>query len=182
MEEWFDFPGYEDRWQITRSGTVRSKVRMVNSPVAGGQRRIGGKILKPGNTKGYPSLVATVNGRRCTAYIHRAIALLFVPNPDQETTINHIDGCKINNAPENLEWCSHLENMRHAYRTGLAKYPKTGPGEDSPSAKLDNERVRQIKRRLNAGESQRKIAEFYGVAQGTVNFIARGVTWSHVEP
>jgi hypothetical protein len=180
-DEWFDFPGHEDRYQITQSGAVRSKPRLVNSPAAGGQRRIRGKILKPALVKGYLAVQPTISGKRITAYVHRALGVLFVPNPCQETSINHIDGNKANNAIENLEWCSHKENMRHAFRTGLVPYPKTGPGEMSPSAKLNDIKVRDIKVRLAAGQSHKSIALIYGVVPSTIAFIATGATWSHIQ-
>lgn len=179
--EWFDFPGYEDRFEITRCGIVRSKFRRVNSPVAGGSRRIGGKIRKHLMGTGYPDINTVINGKQKTLLIHRAIATLFVPNPEGKPCVNHIDGDKTNFDPENLEWCTHKENIRHAFRTGLNKYPKTGKGEDSPSAKLNDDAIRDIRKRLARGKSHASIADRYEVAPGTISFIAKGETWSHVK-
>ena len=50
--------------------------------------------------------------------IHRLVAKYFVDNPNGYNEVNHIDGNTINNCAENLEWCSHLHNMRHAYDNG----------------------------------------------------------------
>lgn len=55
--------------------------------------------------------------------IHQLVATYFLdtkPRPDQ-THVNHIDGNKENNLPENLEWASPDENNRHARETGLAR-------------------------------------------------------------
>ena len=50
---------------------------------------------------------------------HRLVAQLFIPNINGKPCINHIDGNKKNNHVNNLEWCSHKENTRHAITTGL---------------------------------------------------------------
>lgn len=178
LEAWYPFPGYESYFEITRSGRVRSIPRYVNSPaVAGGKRMIRGRELKLQSVKGYPAFLTRGAGRKTTIYVHRAIATLFVPNPDGKPHVNHIDGDKANNDPSNLEWVTHKENMRHAFATGLAHYPKVGSGDKSPTAKLDWPKVRQMRKLLSAGETQLSVARRFGVATGTVGFIARNETW-----
>ena len=54
-------------------------------------------------------------------YLHRLIAETFIPNPDNLPCVNHIDGNKTNNDLHNLEWCSLLDNIRHAYKNSLMK-------------------------------------------------------------
>ena len=63
--------------------------------------------------------VGAVNGS--TTSLHRMVADTWMPNPNHYKEVNHIDGNKDNNSVENLEWVTHSENMRHAYRTGLKK-------------------------------------------------------------
>jgi hypothetical protein len=52
-------------------------------------------------------------------YVHRLIAEAFLAADDGRPHVNHKDGVKTNNALENLEWCTHAENMQHAQRSGL---------------------------------------------------------------
>lgn len=71
---------------------------------------------------GYPRVYCRLpNGKRRGLFLHRLMAIAFIPNPDGLPCVNHKDGNKGNFALENLEWCTHGENMRHAKNTGLWK-------------------------------------------------------------
>lgn len=54
-----------------------------------------------------------------TNYIHRLVAQTFIPNPDNLTDVDHIDGDKDNNNVENLRWCTHKQNINYAIEKGL---------------------------------------------------------------
>lgn len=53
--------------------------------------------------------------------VHRLMAEAFLPKDDTRNYVNHKDGNKENNLLFNLEWCSHKENMQHAWNLGLSK-------------------------------------------------------------
>lgn len=71
------------------------------------------------NGKGYKNVNITINGIHKRMYIHRLVAMLFIPNPENKPQVNHIDGNKWNNNVSNLEWCTRSENIQHAFNTGL---------------------------------------------------------------
>lgn len=84
--------------------------------------------LKPTlRKKGYLKVDLRNNNKRFGAFIHRLVALSFIPNPENKPEVNHKDGNKSNNCVGNLEWCTQIENHRHKCRMGLNVVKK---GED----------------------------------------------------
>lgn len=82
--------------------------------------RSGRKFKATTDKHGYCRITLTKpDGKRGGLFVHRAIALAFIPNPENKPDVNHMDGNKSNNALSNLEWATRGENMRHAKNTGL---------------------------------------------------------------
>lgn len=111
--------------------------------------------------------------------IHRLLALTFIPNPLGKREVNHKDGNKKNFSLSNLEWVTPSENCRHAFRLGL-RFPGGPRGTSTHSAKLDEQKVRQIKREYVTGVSCGSLAKKYGVHSSTIWKALKGVKWSHV--
>lgn len=119
----------------------------------GNVRGIRGYILKPYiNDNGY--YILTIKG--CTRKIHRLVAITFLPNILNLPEINHIDGNKLNNNIENLEWCTGEYNRTH-YEVVLNKYNKN-------TKKLNDEQILKIKEELDIIQTKYKYHQ-YGIAE-----------------
>lgn len=84
-----------------------------------------GKYLKGQVGKnGYFSYSLTLpDGTKKRCYAHRLVAIAFLPQTDKtKNQINHIDGNKLNNYIDNLEWVSAKENQEHALQNGLRNF------------------------------------------------------------
>jgi len=119
-EIWEPVKGYEGCYEVSNTGKIMGIERMVVTK--SGLRIIKSRLLKPRlNNYGYMEVRLTKNGKTTTTFIHIIIARSFIPNPLNKLEINHVNGIKTDNRIENLEWCTHLENMQHASLTGLLK-------------------------------------------------------------
>jgi phage pi2 protein 07 len=73
-----------------------------------------GKTLKPGKDKwGYSHVTLYKDGKTSRFSVHRLVATMFIPNPENKPTVNHKDENKENNSADNLEWMTHEEQQKH---------------------------------------------------------------------
>lgn len=80
------------------------------------------KLIAPATTHdGYLSVSLTLDStdKPTSFLVHRLVGEAFINKEESRSFINHIDGNKKNNGVSNLEWCTHIENIHHAYATGL---------------------------------------------------------------
>lgn len=126
MEIWKDINGFENEYQVSNLGNVKSLERFVNG-VLGSKRKIKGRLLKPNiGTNGYRYVVLT---NMKTKYIHRLVADNFIENPQKLSDVDHIDENKLNNKLNNLRFLSHFDNSSRSNKgrkrdLNLSKNPK----------------------------------------------------------
>ncbi len=153
-EIWKDIEGYEKLYQVSNIGRVRSKdgIRHVGNGYYGKRK---GRILKPFKLKShgddsnyYWQVTLYDNGSHRKFTIHRLVATAFVKNNNNLPCVNHIDGNKLNNHADNLEWCSFSENNQHAYDNGLTHAPH-----------LSSERAKAMRSKVDNSKFYRKVVD-----------------------
>jgi hypothetical protein len=147
-----EFPRYE----VSNSGEIRIIAK--------------NKIISQRTSKdGYKKL-NLYDGKLHTRSTHRVVLEAFKEKPKiKGIQCNHIDGNKLNNYADNLEWCTGSENTKHAYLMGLCNHQKTGKRK-----KLSNEDVTRILKLLRFRVKQSIIAKHFKISQPYVSEIKRG--------
>ena len=111
--------------------------------------------------------------------LHRLLAEVFIPNPDNLSCVNHKDGNKLNNDLSNLEWCTHSYNNKHAYEIGL-KTCKDRKGDKAFNRKLSSEDVKYIRSVYKKGDSEcgaTALAKKYNVTPSCICNLIKGRSW-----
>lgn len=117
IEQWVDIEGFEDRYQVSNFGNVKSLQRYVKTSRGNGFRLIKEKLLiLRTNIDGYRELTLIKEGTEKYFQVHRLVALHFIPNPNNYPCVNHKDEIKANNYDDNLEWCTVDYNNKYNSR------------------------------------------------------------------
>ena len=119
--KWIDLPKHEGLYEINEAGQIRTLHKRNRYMIL--TQRI--------DRGGYYTIRLSKGGRASTHWVHRLLALTYIPNPHQKPEVNHKDLNKLNNNLDNLEWVTHRENAQHAYNTGAIN-PRRG--KDHPSS------------------------------------------------
>lgn len=168
MKIWKDIPGFEGLYECSNEGLVRS---------------VETKKLKCQslNNSGYLRVELFKENKRKRLFPHRIVASLFVanPNPEKFNVVNHINGDKICNRPENLEWTTKSGNQIHAVKLGLTKTLPKRLGESNNQSKLTTNDVLLIRDKRNKGVKLKNLAQEFGVTESNISIICLKKGWKN---
>lgn len=174
-EEFKDIPGWEGMYQAGNHGTVRSLDRIVVSCTGKAYHRKGKIMPQHYNEDGYRVVYLTRNGRDRTLGVHRAMALAFIPNPDNKPMVNHLNAKRDDNRLDNLEWCTNAENIKHSFNLGISD----NRGDKHPRRVLTMEMVRQIRNELATGKTPQEVADIVGTKRRNVYAVRDRQNWNY---
>ena len=101
---WVDIRGHPG-YTVSEDGKIMGPTGIIQSPYL--------------DKDGYP--VVKLGKERRTVRVARAVAIAFIPNPDNLPQVNHKNGNKLDHSISNLEWVTDKANTQHSYDTGLHK-------------------------------------------------------------
>ena len=118
-EIWKPVVNYEKSYEVSNLGAIRGIDREIYTPLIGNFIKKGKIIIQSFDSSGYCQVGLSGKGVKKTTSVHKIVAYAFIDNPKNLPQVNHIDGNKLNNKVDNLEWCTNQENQEHARETGL---------------------------------------------------------------
>lgn len=124
-EIWKPIKDFESSYEVSNLGNVRSIDRYCiqkNNRSEKYNHIYKGKVLKQfKNNAGYMQVQLSYQYKSIPKRVHRLVAEAFIENPNNYKCVNHINGNKLDNRAENLEWCTYSHNNNEARRLGLNK-------------------------------------------------------------
>lgn len=158
---WKTIPGSNGKYEVSNFGAVRSKGHF--------------ELKRRYDRGGYYGFFIRLNGVQRRYWSHRLVLEAFgFPQPDG-MEVNHKNGIRDDNRPENLEWVTRRQNSHH--KKSLGTWPS---GENNGRAVLTWPLVRAIRGLLAQGNMQKHLAAKFGVSYQLISEIHRGRCWVEV--
>lgn len=169
-ENWKAITGYEGQYEVSDLGRIRALHRLDSKG-----RPVAGRILKQSPAGRYASVHLSRDGKAKTLAVHLIVAHEFMGPTPAGHVVAHEDGNAMNPELMNLRFKTPVENEADKLRHGTKFVAR---GELNGHARLTTEQAAEIARAARAGtESQRAIAERYGIDQSLVSHIKHGRHW-----
>lgn len=167
-EKWLPVVGYEGLYEVSNMGNVRKT-----------DGKIPKQFIEP--LRGYMKVSLRKDKKNKSVFVHRLVAMAFIPNPNNYPIINHKDEDKTNNLVDNLEWCTYQYNntygskrekqsiiTKNFWKTGVLNRDKQIREGDLERYKRNKEIIERYKK---GGITQRQLAKIYGITQEGIFYI-----------
>ena len=168
MERWKPIRGFEGRYEVSDLGRVKSlRNRGRGKPL------IIKMHVNPSN--GY--VIAVIGKPKKNLRVNRIVLEAFTRPGEKGEVAAHVNGIRTDNRLANLYWATtkqnHLDKRKHG-----TNYQ----GTRHHAAKLNPQKVREIRKLIAHGTKLGVIAKMYGVRYQTLTALKSGKTWFHVAP
>lgn len=171
-EIWKPIEGFEGVYEISSLLRIRS---LPKTEVYCGRKR-GNIITTKISIGGYVRVSLRLPRKKNKMYLlHRLFATAFIPNLENKPFINHKNSIRHDNRIENLEWCTHSENNKHAHDTGRQK---VYTGEHHHQSKLTKSQVDAVRSKYSYGKyTITMLSNEFGMSRYAIQAILSNKTW-----
>ena len=146
-EIWKPIRDYEGLYEVSNLGRIKR---------LGNDKNRKEKILKPYKNKlGYLRVTLSKDNKVKYMFIHRLVAIAFIPNPENKPCIDHINTIPSDNRVENLRWATYKENMNNE----LTKEKLSGENSNN----YGKPRSEEIKKKISESQKGGKNPKARGV-------------------
>ncbi|TAJ15547.1 hypothetical protein DMA11_01245 [Marinilabiliaceae bacterium JC017] len=169
-EEWKELTFTDKKYEISNYGRIKSYC----------YDQVNGRIVKPGNIKGFYNISLRVDGKKKSYLVHKLTAEYFIPKEsDEHTVVIHLDWNKQNNFYGNLQWVTREESYKRMHK--VLQEARKKAGKVVTSSKLKPEDVKVLKGMLEKGIKQSVVARLFCISEMQVSRIKRNENWAEVE-
>lgn len=174
-ETWKAVPGFEGAYEVSDLGRVRSVKRTIDYLVNGKvrSRSIRERILVAPLSNYYPHVALFRSGRGVKYRVHELVLLAFKGPAPAGHEGCHRDDVKTNNVLSNLQWGTNALNVADRIANG-----RQARGIKQGAARLNDMAVKEIRA---STDTNKALADRFGVSPSVVSEARRGITWAHVE-
>lgn len=183
-EEWKPVSGYEERYEVSSLGRVRTSSRTGFHPKNKHGKahifKVSQRLKAISKDRyGYGTTSVSDGTLKKTVTVHTLVAKTFLLSSwFPGATVNHKDGNKLNNEVGNLEWVSMRDNIRHAWKF-LGRVSLAGK-DVAHNRKLSEKQVLEIRASFAAGENSKVLCRRYKVSHSAMEDIRRGKSWKWI--
>lgn len=170
--KWRGVPGWEDRYEISEYGHVRSKNMLVGAKAGKTALRKGRQLKWVVKYNGYHCVTLAKGKTRTQILVHRLVAAAFLRPVKNKPNVLHTDGNKINNHYTNLRYGTQADNNADTRRHGRVRV-----GAAHPLARLSEADIKDIR---SSHWSLQGLAKRYRVSINHIYAIKRRRVWRHV--
>ncbi len=168
-EIWKEVPATNGKYKVSNYGRVKSFAFNKED----------GKIMTPSIMGHFNTIKVRVDQKVTNWYIHKLVAEVFIPKPDEQLEhVIHIDMNYNNNHTSNLKWVSKKELMKQQAKRNSKSFDRS----IIRNSKLKEEDVAVLKALIQRGVTNVEIAKLFCISEMQVTRIKRGENWGHVKP
>lgn len=175
-EQWLDVLNYENIYKVSNYGRVK---RLAGTP-----RCVKERLLKQTiGTDGYFHVTLCKNSAPVNKLVHDLVTRAFLGERPIGYEVNHIDGIRLLNVVNNLEYVTRSQNGIHAYRVLGRVIVRNGgaKGEKNHNARLTSCQVIEIRKRYADGEKNGALAKEFDISPSRITRIVQRKQWKHLE-